>query len=96
MLAHSGPGFLNTNCSQEVHWRMLKGTVPGTAESSRAGYSHLRMQSNLIGYIKNENKQSLVDMSEKGQLVVFPTSAIKSKAVYDKLQDFSGSYSTVC
>ena len=22
MLTHSGPGFLNTNCSQEAHWRV--------------------------------------------------------------------------
>ena len=47
MLAHSGPGFSNTNCSLEVHWRMLKGAVLGAAGSSGAGYSHLRMQSNL-------------------------------------------------
>ena len=34
MLAHAGPGFSNTNCSPEVHWRMLKGAVLGTAGSS--------------------------------------------------------------
>ena len=96
MLAHSGPGFSNTNCSLEVHWRILKGAVLGTAGSSGAGYSHLQMQSNLIGYIENESKQSLVDMSQKEQSVAFPTSGIYSKAVYDKLQDFSGSYLTVC
>jgi len=27
MLAHSGPGFSNTNCSSEVHWRALKEEV---------------------------------------------------------------------
>ena len=37
MLAHSGPGFSNTNCSPEVHWMMLKGAVLGTAGSSGAG-----------------------------------------------------------
>ena len=35
-------------------------------------------------------------MSEKRRLVAFPTSAIYSKAVYDKLEDFSGSYLMVC
>ena len=50
----------------------------------------------MIGYIENESKQSLVDMLQKDQSVAFPTSVIYSKAVYDRLQDFSGSYSTVC
>ena len=45
--------------------------------------------SNLASYNENESKQSLVEMREKGQLVAFPISAIYSKAVYDKLQDFS-------
>ena len=96
MLAHSGPGFSNTNCSLEVHWRMLKGAVLGTAGSSGAGYSHLRMQSNLMGYIENESIQSLEDMLQKNQSVAFPTSAIYIKAVYDRLQEFSGSYLMVC
>ena len=30
MLAHAGPGFSNTNCSSEVHWRTLKESVLGT------------------------------------------------------------------
>ena len=90
MLAHSGPGFSNTNCSLEVHWRMLKGAVLGNAGSSGAGYIHLRMQSNLIGYIENESIQTLEDMMQKRQTVAFPSSAKYSKGVYDRLQEFSG------
>ena len=82
MLAHSGPGLSNTNCSLEVHWRMLKGAVLGTTGSSGAGYSHLRMQSNLIGYIENESIQTFEDMMQKKQTVAFPSSAIYSKGVY--------------
>jgi len=37
-----------------------------------------------------------VEMGEKGQLVVFPTSATYSKGVNDELQDFLGSYLVVC
>ena len=50
----------------------MKGAVLGAAGSSRAGYSHLQMQSNLTLYIENKSEQSLVEMREKGQLVVFP------------------------
>ena len=84
MLAHSGPGLSNTNCSSEVHWRVMKGAVLGAAGSSGAGYSLLRMQSNLTGFTVNESKQSLAEMTEKEQLVVFPSSAKYSKRVYDK------------
>ena len=96
MLAHSGPGLSNTNCSSDVHWRTLEGAVLGTAGNSGAGYSHLRMQSNLTSYIENESKQSLVGMVEKEQLAVFPTAGVCSKAVFDRLQGFSGSYLVVC
>ena len=96
ILANSGPGFSNTNCSSEVHWRMLKGDVLGTAGSSGAGYSHLLMQSNLVGYIENESIQTLEGMLQKNQSVVFPNLGIYSKGVYDKLQEFSGSYLMVC
>ena len=65
MLAHSGPGLSNTNCSSEVHWRKTKGAVLGTAGNSGAGYSHLRMQSNLTLYVENERKKSISDMVEK-------------------------------
>ena len=34
MLAHSGPGLSNTNCSLEVHWRTMKGAVLGAEGSS--------------------------------------------------------------
>ena len=47
MLAQSGPGLLNTNCSSEVHWRTLKEGVLGSAGKSGGRYSQLRMQSNL-------------------------------------------------
>ena len=81
---------MNTNCSSEVLWRTLKGAVLGTAGSSGAGYSHLRMQSNLKLYVENESKQSLAEMTEKEQLVVFPTSAKYSKGVYvDYTTNFS-------
>ena len=75
---------------------MLKGGVLGTAGSSGAGYSHLRMQSNLIGYIENESIQTLENMLQKNQSVVFPSSAIYSKGVYDRLQEFSVGYLVVC
>ena len=81
MLAHKGPGFSNTNCSPEVHWRMLKGAVLGTAGSFGAGYSNLRMQSNVIGYIENESIQTLEDMMQKKQTVAFPSSAKYSKCI---------------
>jgi len=96
MLAHAGPGFSNTNGSLEAHWRMLKGAVLGTAGSSGAGYSHLRMQSNLIGYIENESIQTLEAMMQKKQAVAFPSSAKYSKGVYDRLQDFPGGYLVDC
>ena len=35
-------------------------------------------------------------MAEKGQLVCFPIEGVYSKAVYDKLQELSGSYLVVC
>ena len=35
-------------------------------------------------------------MAEKGQLVSFPTSTTHDKAVYDKMQEFEGSYLVVC
>ena len=37
MMAHSGPGLLNTNCSMEVHWRVLKAATLGSAGSSGWG-----------------------------------------------------------
>ena len=43
----------------------VEGGCVGTAGSSGAGYSHLRMQSNLIGYIENESIQTLEDMMQK-------------------------------
>ena len=49
MMAHSGPGLSNTNCSMEVHWRGLKAATLGSAGSSGGGYSQLRVQSNLTG-----------------------------------------------
>ena len=58
MLAHSGLGCSNTNCSSEVHWRTLKGAVLGTAGKAGGGYSQLRMQSNLTLFIENDGKQS--------------------------------------
>ena len=70
--------------------------VLGTAGSSGAGYSHLRMQSNLIGYIENESIQTLKDMMQKKQTVAFPSSAKYSKGVYDRLQEFLGGYLAVC
>ena len=50
----------------------------------------------VAGYIENESIQSLEDMLKKNQSVVFPTSAIYSKAVYDTLQEFPVSYLMVC
>ena len=38
MLAHAGPGLSNTNCSSEVHWRILKGTLLGCAGKAGGGY----------------------------------------------------------
>ena len=35
-------------------------------------------------------------MMDKGQLVVFPTAGVYSKAVFDRFQGFSGSYLVVC
>ena len=35
-------------------------------------------------------------MLQKNQSVAFPNSAIYSKGVYDRLQEFSGSYLMVC
>ena len=37
MLAHSGPGLSNTNCSLEVHWRKVKEGILGSAGSSGGG-----------------------------------------------------------
>ena len=34
MLAHSGPGLSNTNCSSEVNWRVMKGAVLCAAGST--------------------------------------------------------------
>ena len=65
MMAHSGPGLSNTNCSMEVHWRVLKAATLGSAGSSGGGYSHLRMQSNLTGFIEDESRKSLVEMAER-------------------------------
>ena len=53
------------------------------------------MQSNLTLFVENDSKQSLVGMAEKGQLVSFPTSRTYCKGIYDKLQDFTGSYLVV-
>ena len=75
---------------------MLKGAELGTAGSSGAGYSHLRMQGNLIGYIENESIQTLEDMMQKKQTVALPSSAKYSKSVYDRLQEFPASYLVVC
>ena len=68
----------------------------GTAGSFGAGYCHLRMQSNLIGYIENESIQTLEDMMQKRQTVAFSSSAKYSKVVYDRLQEFPGRYLVVC
>ena len=96
MLAHSGPGLLNTNCSLEAHWRKTKAAVLGAAGSSGAGYSHQRTQSNLTGFIEDDSKKSIAEMAGKGQLVSFPTDGVYCKAVFDKLQELFGSYLVVC
>ena len=36
MLAHSGPGMSNTNCSLEAYWRKMKAAVLGAAGSTGA------------------------------------------------------------
>ena len=68
----------------------------GSAGSSGGGYSQLRVQSNLKGFIEDESRKSIVEMAEKGQLVCFPTEGVYSKAMYDKLQDLPGNYLVVC
>ena len=70
MMAHSGQGLSNTNCSMEVHWRVLKAATLGSAGSSGGGYSQLRVQSNLTGFIEDESRKSIAEMVEKGQLVI--------------------------
>ena len=85
MMAHSGPGLSNTNCSMEVYWIDLKGATLGSAGSSGGGYSQLRVQSNLTGFFENESRKSITEMALKGQLVCFPTEGVYSKAMYDKL-----------
>ena len=50
----------------------MKEVVLGSAGSSGAGYSQLRMQSNLTGFIEDESKKSIAQMAEKGQLASFP------------------------
>ena len=74
----------------------MKEAILGAAGSSGGGYSQLRMQSNLTGFIEDESKKSIVEMAGKGQLVCFPTEGVYSKAVYDKLQELSCSYLVVC
>ena len=44
----------------------MKEAVLGSAGSSGAGYSQLRMQSNLTGFIEDESKKSIPEMAEKG------------------------------
>ena len=80
----------------EVHWRVLKAATLGSAGSSGGGYSQLRVQSNLTGFIEDESRKSIAEMAEKGQLVCFPTEGVYSKAVYDKLQELPGNYLVVC
>ena len=96
MMAHSGPGLSNTNCSMEVYWRDLKGATLGSAGSSGGGYSQLRVQSNLTGFIEDESRKSITEMALKGQLVCFPTEGVYTKAMYDKLQDLPGNYMVIC
>ena len=95
MLAHSGQGFSNTNCSLEVHCRTLKWGVPGSSGKAGGGYSPLRKRSNLT-FIKNNSKPSLADMVEKGQSVSFAKIRMYNKGRYDKLQEFSGAFLVVC
>ena len=54
------------------------------------------MQSNSKGFIEDDSKKSMAEMTEKVQLVSFPTEGVHSNAVFDKLQELPGSYLVVC
>ena len=88
IFAHSGPGFSNTNCSSEVHWRTLKEGVLGSAGKAGGGYSQLQMQSNLALFIENDSKQSLVDTVEKGQSVSFAKSECITRVLLTNCRNF--------
>ena len=74
----------------------MKKVLLGYAGKAGGGYNHHRTQSNSTSFVQDDSKASAKKMEDKGQLVVFPRCGTYSKAVYNKLQEFNGSYSVVC